>query len=168
MQDQSQQQASNAAAAIKELEALYAKFVQSAKAPSPNWKPELGNVAVAGSGITCYGLGCKITAAPRAVAMQGRVQALEFDFVHAWKGSDNSLLRLYLHSNGGFTRDLLGQRPFHAHDDPAIKDDLVLELCTALLASPAFTPKPSTAAAVDTTRVVNLGASHRGRMHAVG
>ena len=168
MQDQSQHQASNAAAAIKELEALYAKFVQSAKAPSPNWKPELGNVAVAASGITCYALGNKATAAPRAVAIQGRVQALEFDFVHAWEGSDNTLLRLYLQPSGWFTRDLLGQQHFHAHDDPAIKDDLVLELCTALLASPAFTPKPSATAVVDTTRVVNLGASHRGRVHAVG
>lgn len=168
MPEQIQHQASTAAAAIKELEALYAKFVQCAKTPSPNWKPELGNVAVAGSGITCYGLGCKITATPRAVAMLGRVQALEFDFVHAWEGSDSPLLRLYLQPNGLFTRDLLGQQPFHAHDDPSIKDDLVLELCNALLASPAFTPKPSTTAVVDTTRVVNLGASHRGRVHAIG
>jgi hypothetical protein len=168
MQDQIQQQASKAAAAIKELEAVYAQFVQCAKAPSPNWKPELGNIAAAGSGITCYGLGCKITATPRAVTVQGCVQALELDFVHAWEGSDNSLLRLYLQSNGWFTRDVLGQQQFHTYDDPAIKDDLVLALCTALLASPAFTPKPSTEAVADTTRVVNLGASHRGRVHAVG
>lgn len=168
MQDQSQQQASKAAAAIKELEAVYAKFLQCAKAPSPNWKPELGNIAAAGSGITCYGLGCKITATPRAVALQGRVQALEFDFVHALEGSDNSLLRLYLQPNGWFTRDLLGQQQFHTYDDPVIKDGLVVELCTALLASPAFTPKPSTTAVVDNTRVVNLGASHRGRVQAVG
>ena len=167
MQDVSQQ-ATKAAAAIKELEALYAQFVQYAKAPSPNWKPELGNIAAAGSGITCYGLGCKITAAPRAVALHGRIQALEFDFVHAWEGSDSTLLRLYLQPDGWFTRDLVGQQQFHAHDDPAIKDDLVLALCTALLASPAFTPKPSTTAEVDTTRVVSLGASHRGRVQAVG
>jgi hypothetical protein len=125
------QQASQAAAAIKGLEALYAKFVQSAKAPSPNWKPELGNIAAASSGITCYGLGCKITATPRPVALHGRIQALEFDFVHACDGSESSLLRLYLQPDGAFTRDLVGQEHFHAHDDPAIKDDLVLELCTA-------------------------------------
>lgn len=166
MQDLSQQ-ASKAAAAIKVLEALYAKFVQSAKLPSPNWKPEMGNIAAAPSGITCYGLGCKITAAPRAVALHGRVQALEFDFVHNWEGGDSPLLRLYLQSTGWFTRDLLGQEQFHAHDDPAIKDDLVLELCSALLASPAFAPKPGTTV-VDTTRVVSLGASYRGRVQAVG
>ena len=40
-------QTSQAATAIKALEALYAACVQSAKAPSPNWKPELGNIAVA-------------------------------------------------------------------------------------------------------------------------
>ena len=167
MQDVSQQ-ATQAAAAIKELEALYAKFVQCAKAPSPQWKPELGNIAAATSGITCYGFGCKIMATPRAVALHGRVQALEFDFVHAWEGSDNSLLRVYLQPNGWFTRDLLGQQQFHTYDDPAVKDQLVVELCAALLASPAFTPKPSTTAVVDTTRVVSLGASHRGRVHAVG
>ncbi len=166
MQDPSQQ-AIRAAAAIKELEALYAKFVQSAKAPSPNWKPELGNIAAAPSGITCYGLGCKMTATPRAVALHGRIQALEFDFVHAWEGGDSPLLRLYLQPTGWFTRDLVGQEQFHTHDDPAIKDDLVLELCTALLASPAFAPKPGTPA-VDTTRVVSLGASYRGRVQAVG
>ncbi len=166
MQDLSQQ-ASNAAAAIKVLETLYAKFVQCAKAPSPNWKPELGNIAAAPSGITCYGLGCKITAAPRAVALHGRIQALEFDFVHAWEGGDNPLLRLYLQPTGWFTHDLVGQEQFHTHDDPAIKDDLVLELCTALLASPAFAPKPGTPV-VDTTRVVSLGASYRGRVQAVG
>lgn len=166
MQDPSQQ-ASKAAAAIKVLDALYAKFVQSAKAPSPNWKPELGNIAAAPSGITCYGLGCKITAAPRAVALHGRIQALEFDFVHAWEGGDSPLLRLYLQPTGWFTHDLLGQEHFLAHDDPAIKDDLVLELCTALLASPAFAPKPGTSM-VDTTRVVSLGASYRGRVQAVG
>ncbi|MES2947775.1 MAG: hypothetical protein V4858_04455 [Pseudomonadota bacterium] len=161
-------QATQAAAAIKELETLYAKFVQCAKAPSPNWKPELGNIAAASTGITCYGLGCKITATPRAVALQGRIQALEFDFVHAWEGSDRPLLRLYLQANGWFTRDIIGQQRFYAHDDPGIKDDLVLELCTALLASPVFTPKLSTAAAADTTRVVNLGASHRAHVQAVG
>lgn len=166
MQDVSQQ-AAKAAAAIKELESLYAKFVACAKAPSPNWKPELGNIAAASSGITCYGLGCKITATPRAVALHGRIQALEFDFLHTWEGSDSSLLRLYLQPNGWFTRDLVGQQQFHAYDDAAFKDTLVLELCGALLASPAFTPKP-TAAADDTTRVVNLGASYRGRMQAVG
>ncbi len=166
MQDLSQQ-ASKAAAAIKVLEALYAKFVQCAKAPSPNWKPELGNIAAAPSGITCYGLGCKITAAPRAVALHGRIQALEFDFVQAWEGSDSSLLRLYLQPSGWFTRDLVGQEQFHTHDDPAIKDALVLELCTALLASPAFAPKPGTPV-VDTTRVVSLGASYRGRVPALG
>ncbi|MES2583149.1 MAG: hypothetical protein V4627_10565 [Pseudomonadota bacterium] len=166
MQDLSQQ-AIKAAAAIKVLEALYAKFVQSAKAPSPNWKPELGNLAAAPSGITCYGLGCKITAAPRPVALHGRIQALEFDFVHAWEGGDNPLLRVYLQPTGWFTRDLVGQDQFHAHDDPAIKDALVLELCTALLASPAFAPKPGTPV-VDTTRVVSLGASYRGRVQAVG
>lgn len=166
MQDRSQQ-ASQAAAAIKTLEALYAKFVQSAKAPSPNWKPELGNIAVAASGITCYGLGCKITAAPRVVALHGRIQAMEFDFVHTWDGGHDPLLRLYLQPTGWFTRDLVGQEQFHAHDDPAIKDDLVLELCTALLASPAFAPKPGTPV-VDTTRVVSLGASYRGRVQAVG
>lgn len=167
MQDLSQQ-AGQAAAAIKELDALYAKFVQSAKAPSPHWKPELGNIAVASSGITCYGLGSKTTATPRAVALHGRVQALEFDFVQSWEGSDHPLLSLYLQPNGWFTRDVLGQQQFHFYDDPAIKDDLVLELCTALLSSPAFTPKPSTQAVADTTRVVNLGASHRGRVQAVG
>jgi hypothetical protein len=166
MQDLSQQ-ASQAATAIKVLEALYAKFVQCAKLPSPNWKPELGNIAAAPSGITCYGLGCKITAAPRAVALHGRIQALEFDFVHTWDGGNDPLLRLYLQPSGWFTRDLLGQEQFHAHDDPAIKDDLVLELCTALLASPAFAPKPGTPM-VDTTRVVSLGASYRGRVQAVG
>ncbi len=167
MQDVSQQQATQAAAAIKELEALYAKFVVCAKAPSPNWKPELGNIAAANSGVTCYGLGCKITATPRAVALHGRIQALEFDFVHSWEGSDSSLLRLYLHSNGWFTRDLAGQRQFLAYDDANIKDKLVLELCTALLASPAFTPKPSPLP-MDTTRVVSLGASHRAHVQAVG
>ncbi len=161
------QQASQAATTIKALEALYATFVQSAKAPSPNWKPELGNIAAASSGITCYGLGCKITAAPRAVALHGRIQALEFDFVHTWGGGDDPLLRLYLQPSGWFTRDLLGQEQFHTHNDPAIKDALVLELCTALLASPAFAPKPGTPV-VDTTRVVNLGASYRGRVQAVG
>ena len=161
------QQASKAAAAIKELEALYAKFVQCAKAPSPNWQPELGNIAAATSGITCYGLGCKITATPRAVALHGRIQALEFDFVHARDGGDNPLLRLYLQPAGWFTRDLVGQEQFHTFDDPAFKDALVLELCTALLASPAFAPKPGTPV-VDTTRVVSLGASHRGRVQAVG
>jgi hypothetical protein len=161
------QQASQAATAIKALEALYATFVQSAKVPSPNWKPELGNIAAAPSGITCYGLGCKITAAPRAVALHGRIQALEFDFVHTWAGGDDPLLRLYLQPSGWFTRDLLGQEQFHTHNDPAIKDALVLELCTALLASPAFAPKPVTPV-VDTTRVVNLGASYRGRVQAVG
>ena len=166
MQDLSQQ-AVHAATALKELDALYAKFVQCAKAPSPNWKPELGNIAAATSGITCYGLGSKITATPRAVALHGRIQALEFDFVHAWDGGDNPLLRLYLQPTGWFTRDLVGQEQFHTHDDPAIKDALVLELCTALLASPAFAPKPGTPL-VDTTRVVNLGASYRGRVQAVG
>lgn len=166
MQDMSQQ-ASKAATAIKELEALYAKFVQCAKAPSPNWKPELGNIAATTSGITCYGLGSKITAAPRAVALHGRVQALEFDFVHAWDGGDIPLCRLYLQPSSWFTRDLVGQDQFRAYDDPAIKDDLVLELCTALLASPAFAPKPGTPV-VDTTRVVSLGASYRGRVQAVG
>lgn len=161
------QQASKAAATLKQLEALYAQFVQGAKLPSPNWKPELGNIAAAGSGITCYALGCKISAAPRAVALHGRIQALELDFVHGWDGGDYPLLRLYLQTSGSFTRDLLGQEPFHAHDDPAIKDDLVLALCTALLASPAFAPKPGTPA-VDTTRVVSLGASYRGRVQAVG
>lgn len=167
MQDLSQQQVTQAAAAIKELEAVYAKFVVCAKVPSPNWKPELGNIAAANSGITCYGLGCKITATPRAVALHGRIQALEFDFVHAWEGSDHSVLRLYLHSNGWFTRDLAGQQQFHAFDDTDIKDQMVLELCSALLASPVFTPKP-VAAVADTTRVVSLGASHRGCVHAVG
>lgn len=167
MQELSQQQAIQAAAAIKQLEALYAKFVQCAKAPSPNWKPELGNIAAAATGITCYGLGNKITATPRPVALHGRVQALEFDFTHAWDGSDHALLRLYLQADGRFTRDLLGQQAFHAYDDPAIKDELVLELCTALLASPAFAPKPGTQV-VDTTRVVSLGASYRGRVQAVG
>ena len=166
MQDRSQQ-ASKAAAAIKELEALYAKFVQCAKAPSPNWRPELGNIAAVTSGITCYVLGCKITAAPRAVALHGRIQALEFDFSHAWEGGDSSLLCLYLHPTGWFTRDLVGQEQFRMHDDSAIKDALVLELCTALLASPAFAPKPGTLV-VDTTRVVSLGASYRGRVEAVG
>ncbi len=162
------QQAGQAAAAIKELDALYAKFVQSAKAPSPNWKPELGNIAVAISGITCYALGNKTTAAPRAVALHGRIQALEFDFVQTWDGNAHPLLSLYLQANGWFTRDVLGQQQFHFYDDPAIKDELVLALCTALLASPAFLPKPSTHAVADTTRVVNLGASHRGRVQAVG
>ena len=166
MQDLSQQ-ASKAAAAIKVLEALYAKFVQNAQAPSPNWKPELGNIAATPSGITCYGLGCKITAAPRAVALYGRIQALEFDFVHVWDRGDSPLLRLYLQPSGWFTRDLVGQEQFHTHDDPAIKDELVLELCTALLASPAFAPKPGTPVG-DTTRVVSLGASYRGRVQAVG
>lgn len=161
------QQASKAATALKELESLYTKFVQAAKQPSPNWKPELGNIAAAGSGITCYALGCKISAVPRAVALHGRIQALEFDFVHAWDGGDCPLLRLYLQPSGWFTRDLVGQDQFHVHDDPAIKDDLVLELCTALLASPAFAPKPGTPV-VDTTRVVSLGASYRGRVQAVG
>lgn len=167
MQDQSQQ-ASQAVTAIKELEAMYAKFVQCAKLPSPHWKPELGSIAVASSGITYYGLGSKTTATPRAVALHGRIQALEFDFAHAWGGNDDPLLRIYLQPNGWFTRDVLGQQQFRAYDDPALKDDLVLELCTALLASPAFTPKPSQQAVVDTTRVVNLGASHRGRVQAVG
>lgn len=167
MQDLSQQ-ADQAAATIKELEALYAKFVQCAKAPSPHWKPELGNIAVASSGITCYGLGSKTSAAPRAVALHGRILALAFDFVHASEGNDYPLLSLYLHPNGWFTRDVLGQQQLCAYDDPAIKDDLVLALCTALLASPAFTPKPSMQAVADTTRVVNLGASHRGRVQAVG
>ena len=63
--------------------------------------------------------------------------------------------------------DLVGQENFHPYDDPAIKDDLVLELCAALLASPAFAPKPGTPV-VDTTRVVSLGASYRGRVQAVG
>ena len=166
MQDLSQQ-ASKAAAAIKALESLYATFVQCAKAPSPNWKPELGNIAAAPSGITCYALGCKITAAPRAVALHGRIQSLELDFVHAWAGGEDPLLRLYLQPTGWFTRDLLGQEQFHAHDDPATKDALVLALCTALLASPAFAPKPGTPV-VDTTRVVSLGASYRGRVQAVG
>ena len=161
------QQASKAAIALKELDTLYAKFVQVAKQPSPNWKPELGNIAAASSGITCYALGCKISAAPRAVALHGRIQALEFDFVHAWDGGDCPLLRLYLQPSGWFTRDLVGQDQFHAHDDASIKDDLVLELCTALLASPAFAPKPGTPV-VDTTRVVSLGASYRGRVQAVG
>lgn len=166
MQDVSQQ-ATKAAAAFKELETLYAKFVQCARAPSPNWKPELGNMAAASSGVTCYVLGCKITATPRAVALHGRIQALEFDFTHAWAGSDNPLLRLYLQSSGWFTRDLVGQQQFHAHDDPSIKDKLVVELCVALLASPAFTPKVGVEVA-DTTRVVNLGASHRTHVQAVG
>ena len=166
MQNMSQK-ASKAVAAIKELDALYAKFVHCAKGPSPNWKPELGNIAAVPSGITCYGLGCKITAAPRAVALHGRIQALEFDFVHAWDGGESPLLRLYLQPSGWFTRDLVGQENFHPHDDPAIKDDLVLELCTALLVSPAFAPKPGTPV-VDTTRVVSLGASYRGRVQAVG
>lgn len=166
MQDLSQQ-ASKAAAAIKVLEAQYAKFVQSAKVPSLNWKPELGNIAAAPSGITCYCLGCKITATPRAVALHGRIQALEFDFVHAGEGGDTPLLRLYLQPSGWFTRDLVGQEQFHPHDAPAIKDELVLELCTALLASHAFAPKPGTPV-VDTTRVVSLGASYRGRVQAVG
>lgn len=167
MQELNPQQAIQAAAAIKELEALYAKFVQCAKAPSPNWKPELGNVSAVASGITCFGLGCKVTAAPRAVALHGRIQALEFDFTHASEGGDSPLLRLYLQPNGWFTRDLAGQETFHTHDAPAFKDDLVVELCTALLASPAFAPKPGTQV-VDTTRVVSLGASYRGRVQAVG
>lgn len=167
MQDQNQQ-ASQAVTAIKELEALYAKFVQCAKLPSPHWKPELGNVAVASSGITCYSWGSKTTATPRAVALHGRIQALEFDFVHTWEGNDEPLLRIYLQPTGWFTRDVLGQQRFHAYDDPAFKDALVLELCTALLASTAFTPKPNLQAVVDTTRVVNLGASHRGRVQALG
>lgn len=161
------QQASKAATAMKELEALYANFVQVAKQPSPNWKPELGNMAAASSGITCYALGRKISATPRAVALHGRIQALEFDFVHTWEGGECPLLRLYLQPSGWFSRDLVGQEQFQAHDDPAIKDDLVLELCTALLASPAFAPKPGTPV-VDTTRVVSLGASYRGRVQAVG
>ena len=44
---------------------------------------------------------------------------------------------------------------------------LVLELCTALLASSVFSPKPGTPA-VDTKRVVRLGASYRGRVQTVG
>ena len=166
MQDLSHQ-ASKAAVAIKELDAIYAKFVQCARSPSPNWRPELGNIAAAPSGITCYALGHKVYAAPRAVALHGRVQALEFDFVHAGEGGDSPLLRLYLQPSGWFTRDLAGQEQFHSNDDPAIKDQLVLELCSALLASSAFAPKPG-AQVVDTTRVVSLGASYRGRVQAVG
>jgi hypothetical protein len=140
--DDRYQQAVRVATDLRQLAVMHERLIAELYI-SVERTPDFGYLSASPSAISCTCHSHKLTATPRPVAIDGRVAALEYEFLALWKDAEIPILRLYLQSNGALTLDAKGSVMFHNVDDKHIKNHILVELSEALLRSPIFTPRES-------------------------
>lgn len=137
--DQAQNNALKAGNDDRQLKAMHERFVGELEAAVLH-KSEIGNMSVSSASIACECLGHQVTAAHRPVAVDGKICALEYDFLIKWRKDELSILRLYLQPNGVLTRDVGGTVKFQDFNNTYNKSHILAAVCSSLLASPVFAP----------------------------
>jgi hypothetical protein len=125
--------------AVQVLGRKHAQFMMRL-ASADRLAPDLGTLHVADTGFHCMCMGHKITVQHRPVAVQNRVESLEYAFFTHWHGAELQLLCLYLQADAMVTRDPSGTQRFMDSGNVHFKQHLLAELHQMLLGSPVFAP----------------------------
>jgi hypothetical protein len=124
----------------QQLQTMHTRFVGELESAARQ-KCEFGSMSVNATTIECQYLNHNVTATHRPIAIEGKVRAIEYDFVVSWNDESLSVLRLYLQPNGSLTRDAVGSQRFQDFNNTYNKSHILAELSSALLSSEVFSPR---------------------------
>jgi len=134
-----QQQAITVTSAINSLKDLHKKVVASLEA-TVNATSPVGTLTVSSDAISCLCLDHNVTATFRPIVIDGKISALEYDFVTPWKKEEISILRLYLQPGGIITRDARGTEKLCDFNNTYIKNFVLGAVFESLLKSYVYAP----------------------------
>lgn len=137
--DAAQQQAHTVTSAINSLQDLHKTVVAGLEATAKTASP-VGTLTVSMDVISCSCLGHNVTATYRPIVLEGKISALEYDFVTPWKKEEISILRLFLQPSGILTRDAKGSEKLCDFNNTYIKNHVLGTVFESLLNSPVYAP----------------------------
>ena len=137
--DASQQQAIKATSEINRLQGIHKMFIAELETAAKT-DSQIGTLSVSMDIISCSCLGCNVTATYRPIVLDGKISALEYDFVTPWKKEELSILRIYLQPDGIFTRDAKGTEKLCDFNNTYIKNLILSAVSESLLKSPVYAP----------------------------
>lgn len=137
--DATQQQAIKVTSTINSLQDLHKTVVAGLEAAAKTTS-QVGTLTVSPDLISCSCLGHNVTATYRPIVLDGKISALEYDFVTPWKKEEISILRLYLQPGGILTRDAKGSDKLCDFNNTYIKNCILGTVFESLLKSPVYAP----------------------------
>lgn len=133
------QQVVLANSAINNLVSFHERFlaaIDAAEKASDN----IGSLSILSNTICCSCLGHNVNATHRPIAVNGKLNVLEYDFSTNWKDQNVSILRIYLQVDGVLTYDVEGNNKLCDYNNTYIQNQILVTVSWSLLKSVVFAP----------------------------